>query len=127
MQDGTVAHERLAHNLVRRVDADTTTAVVAIYGADISQYTVFPQEGVHGVVWIGRVTRNYNTSFISLAPLSRSLRQTFISVERAPWGEMTIRERHVHHSFLKMATPFPAKARPKGKSVVPCRGVLLTN
>src|SRR5438128_499452 len=48
MRDGTVTRERLAHNLVRRVDAETSTAVVAIYGADISQHTLFPEESVHG-------------------------------------------------------------------------------
>ena len=50
MQDGTVTRGRKAHNLVRRVDAETTTAAVAVYGADISQHTVFPEEPVHGRV-----------------------------------------------------------------------------
>ena len=59
MSDGTVTRERLAHNLVRRVDAETSTAVVAVYGADISQHTLFPEEAVHGRVRSGRVTRNH--------------------------------------------------------------------
>ena len=61
MRHGTpgVTRERLAHNLVRRVDAETSAAVVAVYGADISQHTLFPEEPVHGRVWSGRVTRNH--------------------------------------------------------------------
>src|SRR5215469_9781711 len=58
MRDGTITREGLAHNLVRRVDAETSTAVVAVQGANISQCTVFPEEPVHGRVWSGRVTRH---------------------------------------------------------------------
>ena len=31
-------------------DVDTNTAVVVVYGADISQHTLFPEERVHGRV-----------------------------------------------------------------------------
>src|SRR5205807_3708065 len=58
MLNRTVTRERNAHNLIRQVDAETRTAVVAVYGAKISYHTLFPEERVHGVVWIGRVTRN---------------------------------------------------------------------
>ena len=58
MRDGTVTRERLAHNLVRQVDAETRTAIVAVYSAKISYHALFPKERVHGVVWICCVTRN---------------------------------------------------------------------
>lgn len=47
MRDRTVTREGLANNLVRRVDTETDTAVVAVYGADISQHTFFPEEPVY--------------------------------------------------------------------------------
>src|SRR5689334_19492334 len=58
MLNGTVTRERNTHNLIRQVDAETRTAVVAAYGAEIRYQALFPKKRVHGVIWIGRVTRN---------------------------------------------------------------------
>ena len=50
MKDGTVTRGRKAHDLIRGIDTQTTTAAVALYSADIRQNTVLPEETAQGCV-----------------------------------------------------------------------------